>query len=52
MLVEIAICLLIVYRMATFWQTKMQDGYQLNLTQYYTKYIGRLCFTSNGKDKL
>ena len=26
MLVEIAICLLIVYRMATFWQTKMQDG--------------------------
>ena len=27
MLVKIAICLLIVYRMATFGQTKMQDGY-------------------------
>ena len=25
MLVEMAICLLIVYRMTTFWQTKMQD---------------------------
>ena len=49
MLVEIAICLLIVYRMATFWQTKMQDRYYLNLTQYY---IGRVCFTSNDKGKL
>ena len=38
--------------MATFWQTKMQDGYELNLTQYYIKYIGRLCFTSNDKGKL
>ena len=33
MLVEIEICLLIVYRMVTFLQTKMQDGYLLNPIQ-------------------
>ena len=37
--------------MATFGQTKMRDGCQLNLTRRYIKYIGRLCFTSNDKGK-